>query len=955
MQSSPPLRQLLLKNMLPRLTVLIVIVAIFLLAVAFYIVRIQVSEVHKQSLNSLQQDLSFIVNDTTRQLSDLAANDIIINALVDTKQRENYLPMFFRSLNLTHSRNVSFALYDFSGAMIIDKNWHAELPAIIDSAWQQKTLQASQTYISVTQYGVLFSVPVLLNERAEGALVMHVDSLQSLLAPYPRLTNQVVTDSNDVILFGSDPSLFPPSALLTQLGTQGFAIETVAWESLSLYSIQPFATAYRGLYWLAVVLIAMIGGMLLISLHIVRTTGVLAENTLSRLYTDIVNRINNKAEAPAATLTRDARELENIRAAFDKLLWDLTKASLSNEQFSDVIDSMGDMLVVVDTSNNILLSNRRFDGFCKQQNNGLDGTVANIVNRLTSKSSVELAHQAVQSGEERFIRWNKTALEDANSHVRGRIFVGVDITNQRALESDVKILSHAIDEATVSIVIADIRKANQPIVYSNHAFSRLTGYARDEVIGKNCRFLQGNNQQIPSAEPINHAIAQRKPIETTLLNYRKDGSEFYNQLILTPVKIAGEVTHYIGFQQDVTQQRQAEGYLQQAKQKAEESARLKSGFLASMSHEIRTPIHGISGVLQLLNNSALNSEQKHYVALAEYSIEGLLHIVNDILDFSKIEAGQLLIEQQSFDILHELESLQSQYAILCQEKGLALHFHFNLQNHHVVKGDAIRVRQILSNLLGNALKFTHSGHIDVTTCIEQKDDGNLRLICSVKDSGIGIAEDKQAGIFEVFNQEDLSTTRKFGGTGLGLSISKQLCELMGGSIHLESEKGKGSAFTFEVTLAQGDNSMLHMERKPNELARQHTKKRNILIVEDNDINQIIVKQHLHRHTTLSAKSGIEALAALLKIKATFDVILMDCQMPDMDGFEATRRIRAGEAGEKYESVPIIALTANAMKGDREICRQAGMDDYLSKPFNAHELTEKVEYWAEQNETLSLCQ
>ncbi|NDV89660.1 response regulator [Alteromonas sp. 345S023] len=953
MQPSSPLRTVLIKTMLPRLAALVALVAIILLAVAFYIVRGQVAEVHKQSLTSLQQDLSFTLNDTTRQLSDLAANDIIINALIDVEQRKNYLPMFFRSLNLTHSRNVSFALFDFSGAIIIDKNWHANLPVNIVQAWQERTLGASRTYYSVSKHGVLFSVPVLLNNAAEGALVMHVDSLQSLLAPYPRLTNQVVTDSNGVILFGSDTALFPPYVSLSQLNTDGFSTTTAQWANLSLYSIQPFATAYRALSWAALVLIAMIGGMLIISLHIVRTTGVLAEDTLSRLYSDIVNRLNNKSFKTATATVQEARELVKIKAAFDKLLSDLTKASLSNEQFSDVIDSIGDLLVVVDTSNQVLLSNRQFDRFSRQQNDAVELTVEYVVDRLKLDTSVELAHLSSTTGKQRFIRWSKTALEDANGKVRGSIYIGVDNTSHRALESNVKILSHAIDEATVSIVIADILRPDQPIVYSNNAFSRLTGYAQEEVIGRNCRFLQNQQDDSTSADKVSLAIAQRKPVETTMLNYRKNGTAFYNRLILTPVKIEGEVTHYIGFQQDITQQRQAEDYLQQAKQKAEESARLKSGFLASMSHEIRTPIHGISGVLQLLNDSELSSEQKHYVSLAEYSIEGLLHIVNDILDFSKIEAGQLHIEQHPFDILHELESLQSQYAILCHEKGLALHFHFNLQDHHVVHGDAVRVRQILSNLLGNAVKFTPKGHIDVTTSIEQKADASLRLTCSVKDSGIGIAKDKQAGIFEVFNQEDISTTREFGGTGLGLSISKQLCELMGGSIHLTSEKGEGSTFTFEILLAKGDDSLLPPTQKSTDGAVIAFKKRNILIVEDNDINQIIVKQHLSKHKTLTAKSGVEALAALNKIKATFDVILMDCQMPEMDGFEATRRIRAGEAGEQYESIPIIALTANAMKGDREICRQAGMDDYLSKPFNAHDLIEKVEYWSRQKDGIAV--
>jgi PAS domain S-box-containing protein len=502
-----------------------------------------------------------------------------------------------------------------------------------------------------------------------------------------------------------------------------------------------------------------------------------------------------------------------------------------------------------------------------------------------------------------------------------------------------------MDEATVSIIISDITRVGQPVIYVNSAFEALTGYNRDEIIGHNCRAMQGNSTDTKSIDKVRQAIARREPIDITLLNYRKDGSEFYNRLNLTPVKTNGEVTHYIGFQQDVTQQRLTEQYLQDAREKAEESARLKSSFLASMSHEIRTPIHGISGVLQLLEASKLDDDQRHYLSLAKFSIQGLLHIVNDILDFSKIEAGQLQIENAPFDIAKSLHAIESQFALLCDDKGLTLQFNNELNNTNVVLGDEVRFGQILSNLIGNAIKFTDSGSIEVHTKLEKQHNNDIQIHCKVVDTGIGIAEDKQSTIFDVFTQEDLSTTREFGGTGLGLSISKQLCELMGGSISLESKKGEGSTFYFTVNMEHTDEAMIAPILLSEQKQSSETKKLKILVVEDNDINQIIVKQHLSQHTTLSAKSGVEALEALNKMKVTFDVILMDCQMPQMDGFEATKRIRKGEAGDRYVDVPIIALTANAMKGDKERCVDAGMDDYLSKPFEVEDLLKKVEYWA----------
>ena len=948
------LRSLLLSSMIPRLALLITVLSIALFGLSFHFIVKQTDKLQQQSVDGLEQDINYIVNDTTRQLADLAANDIIINALVDLEQRDNYLPMFFRSLNLTQAESVEFALFDFAGKRIIDKNWNATLPESLSNAWRQQTLGSSNTFSSVSKYGVLISVPVLLQGVAEGALVMYVDSLQSLLAPYPRLTNQLVTDKEGNVLFSSEPTLIAPGINFSDFDTKGYAIKQASWANLNLYSVKPTITAYRELAWTGIVLVTMIAGFVFIILHMVSMTGALAERTLSQLYQGIKNTLNSEDKKPLVEEKQvEAKELADIRDAFDKLIWDLTEVSLSNEQFSNVIESMGDMLVVVDQNNDILLSNKRFDDFCDSQYGDKKSILKSITHKLASVQNKELRHFSVKEGKELYIQWTKTSLWDANGNIRGDIFVGSDETEQRSLESHVKVLTHAMDEATVSIIISDIKRIGQPVIYVNNAFEALTGFTRDEIIGKNCRVLQSNETNSEAINDIRNAIATREPIETTVLNSKKDGSHFYNLLNLTPVKINGEVTHYIGFQQDVTQQRQTEKYLEEAREKAEESARLKSSFLASMSHEIRTPIHGISGVLQLLAGSELSEEQKHYLSLAKFSIQGLLHIVNDILDFSKIEAGQLQIESSPFDILESLENLQSQYAILCQEKGLALHFHFDLQGFHVVQGDDVRFRQILSNLLGNAVKFTDEGHIEVTTSIKQNADDTLSLLCSVKDTGIGIAQDKQSTIFDVFTQEDLTTTRKFGGTGLGLSISKQLCELMGGEIKLDSVKGHGSTFSFTVKLEKADEDLLKPSSLPLTAKRIKGKKHKVLIVEDNDINQVIVKQHLTGHTTLSAKSGLEALEALSKMKVTFDVILMDCQMPEMDGFEATKRIRSGEAGARYVDIPIIALTANAMKGDKERCVSAGMDDYLSKPFDAEDLIEKVEYWASTEKSLTV--
>ncbi len=378
--------------------------------------------------------------------------------------------------------------------------------------------------------------------------------------------------------------------------------------------------------------------------------------------------------------------------------------------------------------------------------------------------------------------------------------------------------------------------------------------------------------------------------------------------------------------------------------------RAKSDFLANMSHEIRTPMNGIIGMTHLVMGTKLTTMQRKYMTNIKVSADGLLGLLNDILDFSKIEAGQLIIEKGNFSIFEMLESITAIFATTIKEKGLSLHIdQSNTDIPVYVKGDELRLRQILVNLISNGIKFTEQGSIRVQICSKVRDADKIEFQFSVSDTGIGIPLEKQTKIFSSFSQADDSTSRKFGGTGLGLSICKQLVKMMGGTIWVKSSEGKGSIFYFTVVLEHGVREEFQTEQI-NSTAPGFLQKLCILLVDDNAINcdlaRVVLEQQ--NHTIVEAHNGIEALKKITL--HNFDLILMDVQMPVMDGLVTTEIIRASEKGLTSQNledvdmakkmiskltgshIPIIAMTANAMGGDRQKCLDAGMDEYLTKPF-----------------------
>jgi PAS domain S-box-containing protein len=507
-------------------------------------------------------------------------------------------------------------------------------------------------------------------------------------------------------------------------------------------------------------------------------------------------------------------------------------------------------------------------------------------------------------------------------------------------EQEIKKLLWALEQINNSITILD---KEGKIEWVNKGFENLFGYGLEDVKNKSACDLRRKDISKNKLERFFARAFRNKNIltcESQIINNKHEKRWIYTTM--TPVKNeAGKLVRVIIVDTDISEKKKIEQELIEAKEEAEEAAVAKQQFLANMSHEIRTPINGIMGMMHMLENTEHAETRKKYLQLVNYASNNLLNIINDILDMSKLEFGKMVIEKIGFNLPELVLDIQKSMQYQAEEKGLQLNCIIDSNVSAYVYGDPARLNQILINLVGNAIKFTEKGSVTISLKTVSKHGHKAQLLFTVADTGIGIAKEKQGHIFEYFHQVNSDTTRQYGGTGLGLAIVKRLAEIQGGKAWFESRENKGSEFFVQMEFDVGLSDKKDGVKKTDDLEGDFLRGKKILLVEDEALNQMVAKYLLEKELGAHVEvvsNGNMAISMLEK--NYFDLVIMDIQMPKMNGYDTTHYIRT-KLPAPQNNTPILAMTAHAFKEEEVRCKEAGMNDFISKPIKIDELKHKL--------------
>ena len=642
----------------------------------------------------------------------------------------------------------------------------------------------------------------------------------------------------------------------------------------------------------------------------------------------------------------------------------------SEDRFRVMADSCPTMLWVTDAEGGIQFINRalrEFFGTTREDVAGLKwqsllhpddapeylGAFQRAVRERTRFRAEARVRRA--DGESRLIGSNAEPRLSPGGIFLGHVGLSADITDRKQAEVALRRSEEKFRQLAENIrqVFWMMPPAANEMLYVSPAY--------EHVWGRTCESLYQSPMSWTEAihpddlERAHVAFGRQKQGESLESEYRirtPDGREKWIRDRAFPIRDQdGQLIRIVGIAEEITEQKRHEEELINAREAAEAANRAKSRFLANMSHEIRTPMNGVLGMLQLLLQTDLNPEQRRFMDVAQNSGWALLSLIDGILDLSKIEARKITLEKLSFNLHHSIEEVSEPLRVQANAKGLRFHSRVSPETPQFLRGDVHRLRQVLTNLVGNAIKFTEKGEVTLYTALESQGDGTATIRFAIADTGIGIRSEQIPGLFSPFVQADGSTTRKYGGTGLGLAICKQLVEMMEGSIGVDSREGRGSTFWFTAVFEIGPAETAGEQRQdrgraPRQITGQIKPNARILVAEDNATNREVVLAQLYKlgYRADAVSNGAEAIQALLRgtdhPQEGYDLVLMDCQMPVMDGFEATRHIRASV----HPGIPIVAVTADAMSGDRDRCLSKGMNDYISKPVDLVRLDEVLAKW-----------
>lgn len=645
------------------------------------------------------------------------------------------------------------------------------------------------------------------------------------------------------------------------------------------------------------------------------------------------------------------RDIDHRKRVEQELITATREAEEIRKTFQGVLNNTDMVVAIKDIYFRYILVNKKFEKLYHITNNEIylktdhdirpkelaDALRITDIQVVTEKRIIHFEQQLKTSEGQVTFEVSKFPLYNDNGDLYAFCLTATDITERKKTEAAVKERDQKFSAMFHSSPVAMTLDSIEPnrFVETNESFSKLTGFTQEELLGLN--FTETGMIDAKQREKMVTLFKERGYIRNEELKIiDKNKLQKYILLSVEVIEINGK-PHTLGVYHNITERKILERQLVAAKDQAEESGKAKEQFLANMSHEIRTPMNAVLGFTDLLSETTLSPEQKEYVHAIETSGKSLMSVINDILDYSKIEAGMLTIEEVPLSIRSIFSSLFISFNEQASKKYIKLSFESDSKIPEVVTGDPARLTQIITNLVGNAIKFTQKGEITVNALLLEETKDKVIVQYTVKDSGIGIPEDKIASIFERFNQGSNDTTRKYGGTGLGLSIVKKLAELQGGSIAVKSIPQKESTFVviipYGIAAEEAKESMVQTAKT----IQLKSKTISILLAEDNRLNQKLAEKIL-QDFGFRIDIADNGKIAIDKIKqGGYDVVLMDMQMPEMNGYEATQVIRQ----QLKINIPIIAMTAHAMASERERCLQLGMNDYISKPFKKDELYEKI--------------